>query len=96
MIQSTNNTVKRNIHNLSANIGKKNWCCDLKHSFAFSLQIDELAHVSGLSVVLVFVRYLFQNKTEENLLSKGVVLKLVPFPTTYLQYWVFKVCSIKI
>ena len=57
----------------------------LECSCAFSLQIDELADVSGLTVVLVFVCYLLQNKTEENLLSKGAVLKLVPFPTTYLR-----------
>jgi len=68
----------------------------LKYSFAFSLQIDEVADASGLAVVCVFVHYLFQNKTEENLLSKGAVLRLVPFPTTYLRSWVFKVCDNKI
>jgi len=95
-MQLTNNTVQRNIHDLSAHIKKKLrlW---LKRSFAFSLQIDKLAELSGLSVVLVFVRYLFQNRTEqENLLSEGAVLKLVPFPTTYLRSWVFEVCSNKI
>jgi hypothetical protein len=68
----------------------------LKYSFAFSLQIDEVAGASGLAVVLVFVHYLFQNKTEEYSLSKGAVLKLVPFPTTYMRSWVSEVCSNKI
>jgi len=40
------------------------------------LQIDESSDMPRLAVVLVFVRYLFQNKTEEDLLSKCEVLKL--------------------
>jgi hypothetical protein len=35
-------------------------------------------------VLLAFAIYLFQNKTEEDLLSTCAVLKLLPFPTTYL------------
>jgi hypothetical protein len=34
------------------------------------LQLDESTDVSGLAAVLVFVRHLFQNKTEQDLLSK--------------------------
>jgi hypothetical protein len=37
-------------------------------SFAFSLQLEETTDVSGLAVLLVFIRYLFQNKIEETLL----------------------------
>jgi hypothetical protein len=37
--------------------------------------------MSGLTVVLVFVYYLFQNRTEqEDILSNRAVLKLFPFP----------------
>ena len=64
MIQLTNNTAKCNIHDLSANIEKRIVLL-LKCSCVFSLQIDELADVSVLAVILVFVRYLFQNKIEE-------------------------------
>ena len=97
MIQLTNNTVTHNIHDLSANIYIYiKWCCDLNAALLFSFQIDELGDMSGLALVLVFVHYLFQNKAEENLLSKGAVLKLLPFPTTYLRSWVFNVCSNKI
>jgi hypothetical protein len=56
----------------------------LKSSFAFSLQLDESTDVSGLAVVLVFLSYLFQKKAERDLLSKRAVLKILPFPTTYL------------
>ena len=38
----------------------------LTRSFAFSLQLDESTDVSGLPVLLVFVRYLLQNKVEED------------------------------
>jgi hypothetical protein len=68
----------------------------LKSSFAFSLQIDESTDVSGLAVVLAFVDYFFQNKTEEDLLSKYAVLKLLLFPTTDLRSWIFKVGGNKV
>jgi hypothetical protein len=66
-VQLSYHTVKRRIQDLSTDIGKE-LVSRLKCSFAFSLQLDESTDVSGLAVLLVFVRYLFQNKVEENLL----------------------------
>jgi hypothetical protein len=77
-----NGTVERLIQDLSA--GKKQLVSLLKSSFAFSLQLDESTDLSGLAAVLVFVRYLLQKKTKEDLLAKCAVLKFLPFPTTYL------------
>ena len=68
----------------------------LKPKFALLLQPDASADMPGLAVVLVFVCYLFHNKTEEDLLSKCAVLRLFLFPTTYLQSWIFKVYGNKI
>ena len=75
---------------------KKNLVSQCKPRFALLLQIYESSDKPRLAVVLVFVCYLFQNKTEEDLLSKCAVLKLFLFPTTYLQSWIFKVCGNKI
>jgi len=55
---------------------------NIKFKIAFLLQLDESTDKSGLEVVLVFVHYLFQNKTEYDILHKCAVLKLLPFPTT--------------
>jgi len=68
----------------------------LKPRFAPLLQLDASADMPQLAVVLVFVCYLLQNKTEEDLQSKCAVLKLFLFPATYLQSWIFKVCCNKI
>jgi hypothetical protein len=40
----------------------------LKYRFVLSLQFDESTDVSGPELLLVFAIYLFQNKTEEDLL----------------------------
>jgi hypothetical protein len=66
-VQLSNNTVKGRIQDLSTDI-EKELASRLQCSFAFSLQLDESTHVSGLAVLLVFVRYLFQNEIEEDLL----------------------------
>jgi hypothetical protein len=65
-VQLSNNTVKRRIQDLSTDI-EKDLVSRLKCSFAFSLQPDEQTDVSGLTVLLVFVPYLFQNKIQEDL-----------------------------
>jgi len=52
-----------------------------KIQIAFLLQLDDSTDKSGLAVVLVFVHYLFQNKTEYDILHKCAVFKLPPFPT---------------
>jgi hypothetical protein len=64
-VQLYNNIVKRRIQDLSTDI-EKELVSRLKCCFAFSLQIDESTDVLGLAVLLVFVRYLFQNEIEEN------------------------------
>jgi len=53
-----------------------------KMQILFLLQLDESTDKSGLAVLLVFVHYLFQNKTEYDTLHKSAVLKRFPFPTT--------------
>jgi hypothetical protein len=94
-VQLSNNAVKRRIEDLSADI-KKQLVSRLISSFAFSLRLDESTDVSRLAALFVFVRYLFENKMEEDALSKYAVLKLLPFPTTDLRSWIFKVCGNKI
>jgi hypothetical protein len=58
---------KRRIQDLSTDI-EKELVSQLKCSFVFSLQLDKSTDIPGLAVLLVFVRFLFQNKIEENLL----------------------------
>jgi hypothetical protein len=66
---------------MSADI-KKTTSDMTKIQIAFLLQLDEPTYKSGLAVVLVFVHYLFQNKTEYDIWHKFAVFKLLPFPTT--------------
>jgi hypothetical protein len=80
---------------MSADIKKKTSVMT-KIQISFLLQLDESTDKSGLAVVLVFVHYLFQNKTEYDILHKSAVLKRFPFPKTSLQNWIFKVCGNKI
>jgi hypothetical protein len=53
----------------------------------FSLELHESTCVSELAVLLAFACYLFQDKIEEDIQSKCVVLKLLPFPPNYLRNW---------
>jgi hypothetical protein len=66
-VQLSNNTVKRRIQYLPTHT-EKELLSRFKCSFALPLQLDESTDLSGLAVLLVFVRYLFQNKIEENVL----------------------------
>jgi len=81
-VQLYSNTVKHSIQDLSGDTGN-NWCRYLNPAcfFVATWRINKRVKARSL---LVFTSYLFQNKTEEDLLSTCVVLKLLPFPTTYL------------
>jgi hypothetical protein len=61
---------------------KKTTTVMTKNQIAFLLQLDESTDKSGLAVILVFAHYLFQNKTEYDILHNCAVLKLLPFPIT--------------
>ena len=64
---------------------KNNWCHDLYPVLLFLLKLDESTDMSGLAVLLAFVRYLFKNRKEEDFLSDSAVVKLLLFHTTYLR-----------
>jgi hypothetical protein len=66
---------------MSADIKKKTSVMT-KIQISFLLQLDESTDKSGLAVVLISVHYLFQNKTEYDILHKSAVFKPFPFPTT--------------
>uniref|UniRef100_A0A674KES1 BED-type domain-containing protein n=1 Tax=Terrapene triunguis TaxID=2587831 RepID=A0A674KES1_9SAUR len=66
-VQLSNNTVARHIKDLVDDI-EKELVCQLKICHEYSLQLDESTDVSGLAVLLVFVRYRFNNIIEEDLL----------------------------
>jgi hypothetical protein len=83
LVQLSNHTAKRRIQDLSADT-EIQLVSRLKPSFAFSLQLDESTDVSGLAAILVLVCYVFENRTEDDLLSQCVVLTLRSFATTYL------------
>uniref|UniRef100_A0A8C3HM34 Zinc finger BED domain-containing protein 5 n=1 Tax=Chrysemys picta bellii TaxID=8478 RepID=A0A8C3HM34_CHRPI len=66
-VQLSNNTVARRIKDLADDI-EKELVCRLKICRKYSLQLDESTDVSGLAVLLIFVRYKFNNIIEEDLL----------------------------
>jgi hypothetical protein len=51
-----------------------------KTQIAFLLQLDESTDKSGLAVLFVFVHYLFQNKTEYDILLNVQCLNFFHFP----------------
>ncbi|KAL4098313.1 hypothetical protein QTP88_022947 [Uroleucon formosanum] len=65
-IPLSNDTVRRRINDISTHI-KSELISRLKCN-NFSLQIDESTDVSGLAVLLVFVRYKYQTSLKEDLL----------------------------
>ena len=66
-VQSSNNTVKCCFQDLLADI-EKQWVSRIQSNFAFSTQLKS-TDGSVLAVVLVFVRYFFQNKAPSAKLS---------------------------
>lgn len=66
-VQCSNNTIKRRICTI-AEIVENELIKRLKDCEFFSLQLDESTDVAGLPVLLVFVRYPYQNAIEEELL----------------------------
>ena len=65
-VQCSNNIISDRIHKISYHI-EDELICRLKESEMFALQLDESTDVAGLSILLVFVRYLFEGSIEEDL-----------------------------
>ena len=63
----SNSTVSRHVSNM-AEYCQKEVIKSAKQSPTFSLQMDESTDVEDLAVLLVFVRYIYNFKTEKNLL----------------------------
>ena len=63
----SNNTVSRRILTLS-NFGETELTRRAKMASIFGLQMDESTDVAGLAVSLVFVRYNYESRIEEDLL----------------------------
>lgn len=63
----SNNTVERRIQDLATDI-ETELVSRLHSCDAYSIQLDESTDVSGLAVLLVFVRYSFDTTVEEDLL----------------------------
>ena len=65
----SNSSVSRCIHALS-NFCETELIRRAKMASTFSLQMDESTDVAGLAVLLVFVRYIYEGRIEEDLLIK--------------------------
>ncbi|GFS59115.1 zinc finger BED domain-containing protein 5 [Nephila pilipes] len=66
-VSLSNNTVKRRINNITDDI-ELELISRLQACNVNELQLDESTDVAGLAILLVFVRYDFNKKIEENLL----------------------------
>lgn len=67
IVQCSNNTVSDRIHKISDHI--ENELTDrLKSCNMFAIQLHESTDVAGLSILLVYVRYIFKTSIEEDLL----------------------------
>lgn len=66
-LQCSNDTVSDRIHKISDHI-EDELTHRLNASDMFAMQLDESTDVAGLSIILVFVRYIFGTSIEEDLL----------------------------
>ncbi|XP_060881854.1 zinc finger BED domain-containing protein 5-like [Metopolophium dirhodum] len=66
-VQCSNNTISDRIHKISDHI-EDQLINRLKSCNMFAIQLDESTDVAGLSILLVFVRYIFETSIEEDLL----------------------------
>ncbi|XP_050058770.1 zinc finger BED domain-containing protein 5-like [Aphis gossypii] len=66
-VQCSNNTICDRIHKISDHI-EDQLINRLKSCNMFAIQLDESTDVAGLSILLVFVRYIFETSIEEDLL----------------------------
>ena len=66
-ISLSNNTVSRRITDIADDI-ETELISRLHASDAYALQMDESTDVAGLAILLVFVRYDYENKIEDNIL----------------------------
>lgn len=65
-VQCSNNTVSDRIHKISDYI-EDELIQRLKNCKAFAMQLDESTDVAGLAILLVFVRYPFEESMEEDM-----------------------------
>ena len=63
----SNSTISRRMSDM-AEYCQKEVIKRVKQSPTFSLQMDESTDIAGLAVLIVFVRYIYNCKTEEDLL----------------------------
>ncbi|KAJ8896792.1 hypothetical protein PR048_002137 [Dryococelus australis] len=66
-VQYSDNTVPNRIHKITDYI-EDELIKRLKNCNAFSLQLDESTDVAGLTVLIVIVRYVFEESIEEDLI----------------------------
>ncbi|XP_008183154.1 zinc finger BED domain-containing protein 5-like [Acyrthosiphon pisum] len=66
-VQCSNNTISDRIHKISDHI-EDQLIKRLKSCKLFAIKLDKSTDVAGLSILLVFVRYIFETSIEEDLL----------------------------
>lgn len=80
-MQPSNSTAAGRIKDLAA-ATEEGLVCRLEICGRFSLRLHEPADVSGLTVLLVFVRYKFNKSVEEDLLLRES-LQIMPWVRTF-------------